>query len=88
MLKNYNCNIDNLHNFLANELRDTIIIPVLPFNLALHSFNDALRYFSFCYFFSFRSLPFSYAISFNLLRSFFTLEELFFLFCEDFFFSA
>lgn len=40
MLKNYNCDIDNLHNFLANELRDSIIIPVLTSNIAINSRND------------------------------------------------
>jgi hypothetical protein len=37
MLKNYNCNIDNLHIFLANELKDSIIIPVLTSNIAISS---------------------------------------------------
>ena len=47
MLKNYNCNIDNLHNFLANELRDSIIIPVLTSNIAISS-GDA-NYSNFAY---------------------------------------
>ena len=37
MLDDYNCNIDSLHNFLANELKDSIIIPVLPTNIAIKS---------------------------------------------------
>ena len=40
MLKNYNSNIDTLHTFLANELKDSIIIPVLTSNIAINSGND------------------------------------------------
>ena len=40
LLENYNCNIDNLHNFLALELKDSIIIPVLTSNIAINSGND------------------------------------------------
>lgn len=40
MLKGYNCNIGALHACLANELRDSIIIPVLTSNIAIHSGND------------------------------------------------
>lgn len=41
MLKDsYNCNIGVLHTFLANELRDSIIIPVLTSNIAINSGND------------------------------------------------
>lgn len=40
MLKGYNSNIDTLHTFLANELRDSIIIPVLTSNIAINSGND------------------------------------------------
>lgn len=40
LLENYNCNIDNLHNFLALELRDSIIIPVLTSNIAINSGNN------------------------------------------------
>ena len=40
LLENYNCNIDNLHIFLALELRDSIIIPVLTSNIAINSGND------------------------------------------------
>ena len=47
MLKNYNCNIDNLHIFLANELKDSIIIPVLTSNIAISS-GDA-NYSNFAY---------------------------------------
>ena len=40
MLKDsYNCNIDVLHTFLAYELRDSIIIPVLTSNIAINSGN-------------------------------------------------
>jgi hypothetical protein len=40
MLKDsYNCNIGVLHTFLANELRDSIIIPVLTSNIAIKSGN-------------------------------------------------
>ena len=39
MLDDYNCNIDRLHNFLANELKDSIIIPVLTSNIAIKSGN-------------------------------------------------
>ena len=39
MLDDYNCNIDILHNFLANELKDSIIIPVLTSNIAIKSGN-------------------------------------------------
>ena len=47
LLENYNCNIDNLHNFLALELRDSIIIPVLTSNIAINSGND--NYSNFAY---------------------------------------
>jgi len=40
LLENYNCNIDNLHKFLALELKDSIIIPVLTSNIAINSGND------------------------------------------------
>tara|TARA_B110001450_G_scaffold20566_1_gene18728 strand:+ start:853 stop:1518 length:666 start_codon:yes stop_codon:yes gene_type:complete len=40
LLENYNCNIDNLHIFLALELKDSIIIPVLTSNIAINSGND------------------------------------------------
>tara|TARA_B100001758_G_scaffold133215_1_gene114679 strand:- start:1840 stop:2499 length:660 start_codon:yes stop_codon:yes gene_type:complete len=40
MLKGYNSNIDTLHTFLANELKDSIIIPVLTSNIAINSGND------------------------------------------------
>lgn len=40
MLKGYNSNIDTLHTFLATELRDSIIIPVLTSNIAINSGND------------------------------------------------
>ena len=40
LLENYNCNIDNLHNFLTLELKDSIIIPVLTSNIAINSGND------------------------------------------------
>ena len=40
MLKGYNSNIDTLHTFLANELRDSIIIPVLTSNIAIKSGNN------------------------------------------------
>ena len=40
MLKDYNSNIGVLHTFLANELRDSIIIPVLTSNIAIKSGND------------------------------------------------
>ena len=40
MLNGYNCNIGVLHTFLANELRDSIIIPVLTSNIAIKSGND------------------------------------------------
>ena len=41
MLKDsYNSNIGVLHKFLANELRDSIIIPVLTSNIAIKSGND------------------------------------------------
>tara|TARA_B100000497_G_scaffold102992_1_gene117763 strand:- start:219 stop:893 length:675 start_codon:yes stop_codon:yes gene_type:complete len=39
MLKGYNSNIDVLHTFLANELRDSIIIPVLTSDIAINSGN-------------------------------------------------
>jgi len=39
MLDDYNCNIDRLHKFLANELKDSIIIPVLTSNIAIKSGN-------------------------------------------------
>jgi hypothetical protein len=39
MLDDYNCNIDILHIFLANELKDSIIIPVLTSNIAIKSGN-------------------------------------------------
>jgi len=40
MLKDtYNSNIGVLHTFLANELRDSIIIPVLTSNIAINSGN-------------------------------------------------
>jgi len=49
MLKeyNYNCNIGVLHTFLANELRDSIIIPVLTSNIAIKSGN--VHYSNFAY---------------------------------------
>jgi len=47
LLENYNCNIDNLHIFLALELRDSIIIPVLTSNIAINSGND--NYSNFAY---------------------------------------
>jgi hypothetical protein len=47
MLKGYNCNIDRLHNFLANELKDSIIIPVLTSNIAIKSGNN--DYINFAY---------------------------------------
>lgn len=49
MLKdyNYNSNIGVLHTFLANELRDSIIIPVLTSNIAIKSGND--HYSNFAY---------------------------------------
>lgn len=40
LLENYNCNIDNLHIFLALELKNSIIIPVLTSNIAINSGND------------------------------------------------
>ena len=40
MLKGYNSNIDTLHTFLATELKDSIIIPVLTSNIAINSGND------------------------------------------------
>ena len=40
MLQGYNSNIDTLHTFLANELKDSIIIPVLTSNIAINSGND------------------------------------------------
>jgi len=39
MLDDYNCNIDRLHKFLANELKDSIIIPVFTSNIAIKSGN-------------------------------------------------
>jgi len=39
MLKDYNSNIGVLHTFLANELRNSIIIPVLTSNIAIKSGN-------------------------------------------------
>jgi len=48
MLKDsYNCNIGVLHTFLAKELRDSIIIPVLTSNIAIKSGND--HYSNFAY---------------------------------------
>ena len=47
MLKGYNSNIDTLHKFLANELKDSIIIPVLTSNIAINSGND--DYINFAY---------------------------------------
>ena len=47
MLKGYNCNIGALHACLANELRDSIIIPVLTSNIAIKSGND--HYSNFAY---------------------------------------
>ena len=48
MLKDtYNSNIGVLHTFLANELRDSIIIPVLTSNIAIKSGND--HYSNFAY---------------------------------------
>lgn len=48
MLKDsYNCNIGVLHKFLANELRDSIIIPVLTSNIAIKSGN--YQYSNFAY---------------------------------------
>lgn len=48
MLKDsYNCNIGVLHTFLANELRDSIIIPVLTSNIAIKSGN--YQYSNFAY---------------------------------------
>ena len=49
MLKeyNYNCNIGVLHTFLAIELRDSIIIPVLTSNIAIKSGN--VHYSNFAY---------------------------------------
>ena len=41
MLKDsYNSNIGVLHKFLATELSDSIIIPVLTSNIAINSGND------------------------------------------------
>lgn len=40
MLKGYNSNIGVLHTFLATELKDSIIIPVLTSNIAINSGND------------------------------------------------
>ena len=47
MLKGYNSNIGVLHTFLASELRDSIIIPVLTSNIAINSGND--HYSNFAY---------------------------------------
>lgn len=47
MLDDYNCNIDILHIFLANELKDSIIIPVLTSNIAIKSGN--VHYSNFAY---------------------------------------
>ena len=49
MLKeyNYNCNIGVLHTFLANELRDSIIIPVLTSNIAIKSGNNTYSNFAY-----------------------------------------
>lgn len=47
MLKDYNSNIGVLHTFLANELRDSIIIPVLTSNIAIKSGNN--NYSNFAY---------------------------------------
>lgn len=48
MLKDsYNCNIGVLHTFLATELSDSIIIPVLTSNIAIKSGND--HYSNFAY---------------------------------------
>ena len=47
MLKDYNCNIGVLHTFLANELRNSIIIPVLTSNIAIKSGNN--NYSNFAY---------------------------------------
>lgn len=47
MLKDYNSNISVLHTFLANELRDSIIIPVLTSNIAIKSGNN--NYSNFAY---------------------------------------
>jgi len=47
MLKEYNCNIGVLHTFLANELRDSIIIPVLTSNIAIKSGNNTYSNFAY-----------------------------------------
>jgi len=47
MLDDYNCNIDRLHNFLANELKDSIIIPVLTSNIAIKSGNNTYSNFAY-----------------------------------------
>jgi len=49
MLKeyNYNCNIGVLHTFLAIELRDSIIIPVLTSNIAIKSGNNTYSNFAY-----------------------------------------
>ena len=47
MLKDYNCNIGVLHTFLAIELRDSIIIPVLTSNIAIKSGNNTYSNFAY-----------------------------------------
>ena len=47
MLKGYNSNIDILHTFLANELKDSIIIPVLTSNIAIKSGNNSYSNFAY-----------------------------------------
>lgn len=47
MLKEYNCNIGVLHTFLAIELRDSIIIPVLTSNIAIKSGNNTYSNFAY-----------------------------------------